>query len=194
MTPQYRIIKIPNLRFGHTIYVYRIVDSTQNIARGLAEQDAQEGIVVLATLQKQGRGREAKVWVSDKGGLYFSIIYRPGISLTDATHLTKTIGLVIKRVIEKHVARFMTIDLKIKGVNDLMLNNRKLAGILVETTTTGSTRPHFYIVGIGININQKHFPRHYESIATSLRVETGRNFSRYRVFKAICEALSAGLP
>jgi BirA family biotin operon repressor/biotin-[acetyl-CoA-carboxylase] ligase len=174
--------------------VHQEVDSTQNVARQLAEQDIQEGMVVVSTFQQQGRGRESKVWVSDKGGLYFSIIYRPKIFLTDATQLTKTIGLITKRAIEKIVSKFMTIELKVKGVNDLILNNRKVAGILVETTTTGSARPDFYIIGIGVNINQKHFPRHYESIATSLQMETGRKFSRYRILKTICESLSNGLP
>ncbi|MBS4016588.1 MAG: biotin--[acetyl-CoA-carboxylase] ligase [Candidatus Latescibacteria bacterium] len=182
------------IRFGHTIYVYREIDSTQNKAQELAREGATEGIIIFATTQKKGRGRESKVWVSDKGGLYFSIIYCPNISLTDASALTKTIGLIIKRAIENIVSKFMTIELKVKGVNDLMLNNRKVAGILVETTTTGSERPDFYIIGIGININQKHFPRHYESIATSLQLETGRKFSRYKILKAICETLSISLP
>ncbi len=181
------------LRFGHTVHVYRSLDSTQNKALELARQGAQEGIVVVATTQMEGRGREAKVWVSDKGGLFFSIIYHTKISLNDSTSLTKTVGMIIKRAVEKQVAKFMTIDLKIKGVNDLMLNNRKLAGILVETVTVGSEKPNFLIIGIGVNINQNHFPRHYESIATSLRMDTGRKFSRYRILKAICESLSNGL-
>lgn len=189
-----RTIKYPELRFGHTIYVYSEIDSTQNKAMELARQGAQEGVVVVSTRQKQGRGREAKVWISDKGGLYFSIVYCPQISLTDAVSLTKIIGQVIKKALEKIVARYMPIEIKIKGVNDLIYNNRKIAGTLVETVTIGSERPDFYIIGIGINVNQKHFPRQYESIATSLRIESGQKFSRYKILKAVCESLGNVLP
>jgi BirA family biotin operon repressor/biotin-[acetyl-CoA-carboxylase] ligase len=191
-------LSVANARFGHTIYVYQTVDSTQSKAFELARQGAAEGLIVVTQTQTQGRGRESKYWVSDKGGLYFSIIYRPQISLTDSHVLTRMIGACVKRSIERIVAKFMVIELKTKGINDLMLNNRKLVGILVETETVGgdtqSARPNFYIIGIGINVNQSHFPRHYESIATSLRIETSKYFSRFKILRAICEALSVILP
>lgn len=193
-----KILHLPKYRFGHTIYMYREVDSTQNQTMILARQGSEEGVIVITQTQNQGRGRENTHWVSEKGGLYFSIIYRPHITLTDAVALTKTIGVLVKRVIEKIVSRHIPIDIKLKGVNDLILNNRKIAGILVETITcaggSDNPKPKFYIIGIGININQNHFPRHYENNATSLRIETDRYFSRFRILRAICEALETGLP
>jgi len=193
-----RILRITNLRFGHIIYVHRKIDSTQNRAFELARQGAEQGTVVVAQIQENGRGRQDKQWVSDKGGLYFSIIYRPERTLAEVVGLTKMIGLCVKKAVEKIMTNFMQIELKTKGVNDIMLNNRKLGGILVETKSFASgekcNQPNYYIIGIGVNVNQNHFPRDYENIVTSLRIETNRNFSRFKTLKSICEVLSIALP
>lgn len=193
-----RVLQLDRSRFGYTIYIYREIDSTQNKALELARQGAKEGVVVVTQVQTQGRGREKKYWISEKGGLYFSIIYRPQTSITSAYELTKIIGLCVKRVIEKIVSKVMPMNLMTRGINDLLLNNRKLIGILVETEVYASdqnrSQPNFYVLGIGVNVNQNHFPRHYESIATSLKIETARYFSRFKIMKAIMEALSTTLP
>jgi BirA family biotin operon repressor/biotin-[acetyl-CoA-carboxylase] ligase len=191
-----RVIRNPDIRFGHTIYVHQKVDSTQNRAFELARNGANQGSVVLATIQDKGRGRFEKVWVSDKGGLYFSIIYRPQKTLSEVTSLTKTIGMCVKKALEKNISKFMPMKFEIKGINDIMLNNHKISGIIVETETVASANNqlNYYIIGIGVNINQKHFPRHYESIATSLRMETDRYFSRYRILQTICDSLGNTLP
>jgi len=192
------MLKIPDSRFGHTIYVNQVIDSTQTKAFELARHGAENGTAVVAKIQQQGHGRESKVWVSEDGGLYFSIIYRPITSVPDAPTMTRIIGGCIKRVIEKIVSKFMHIDIKTKGVNDLLLNNRKVIGILVETETYVSEeqkkQPDFFIIGIGVNVNQSHFPRHYESTATSLMLEIGKSFSRFRILKDICYALGNILP
>jgi BirA family biotin operon repressor/biotin-[acetyl-CoA-carboxylase] ligase len=92
----------------------------------------------------------------------------------------------------------MNIELKQRGINDLLLNNRKLIGILVETETYASDQrdiqPEFFIIGVGVNVNQSHFPRHYESVATSLKIETSKSFSRFRILKEICNGLGNILP
>ncbi|MEO0077031.1 MAG: biotin--[acetyl-CoA-carboxylase] ligase [candidate division WOR-3 bacterium] len=193
-----KILHIDNLRFGHTVYTFLSIDSTQNKALELARQGEKEGVVVSAQIQTAGRGRHNEVWVSEKGGLYFSIIYRPKIVLSEVIGLTKLIGQSVKKTIERVLGqKYINTELKIKGINDIYFNNRKLAGILIETESNiqgESCNPQFYIIGIGINVNQKHFPRRYESIATSLRIETERKFSRYQLLKLICENLSNILP
>jgi BirA family transcriptional regulator, biotin operon repressor / biotin---[acetyl-CoA-carboxylase] ligase len=193
-----RIIRIPDARFGHIIYSYRLIDSTQDKAFELARQGADDGVVVETKAQSRGRGRESKFWISENGGLYFSIIYRPQTSVPDSSTLTRIIGSNIKRVMEKLISKFMNIDLKQRGINDLLLNNRKLIGILVETETYASDqqdiKPEFYIIGIGVNIDQSHFPRYYESIATSLKIETSKSFSRFKILKEICNGLGNILP
>lgn len=193
-----RVLRNPGLRFGHTIYIHQKIDSTQNKAFELARQGAEQGTIVIAQIQNQGRGRHNEQWVSEKGGLYFSLIYRPEKNLAEVITLTKTIGLCVKRAIEKIINNSIPQELKTKGINDILLNNRKLCGVLVETESLASAekynQPNFYVIGIGVNVNQKHFPRHYESIATSLRIETNRFFSRYKILKAICEALANTLP
>ncbi len=193
-----RIIQIPDVRFGHTIYSYRLIDSTQDKAFELARQGAADGVVVETKAQSRGRGREGKFWISENGGLYFSIIYRPQTSVPDSSALTRIIGSKIKRVMEKLISKYMNIELKQRGTNDLLLNSRKLIGILVETETYASDlqdiKPEFYIIGIGVNINQSHFPRHYESVATSIKIEISKSFSRFRILKEICNGLEVILP
>lgn len=195
---QMRRIRIPDMRFGHTIYANRLIDSTQSKTFELARQGAGDGVVVVSKTQSRGRGRESKIWVSEDGGLYFSIIYRPKTKVPDSSALTRIIGANIKKVMEKFVSKFMNIELKKKEINDLLLNNRKLIGILVETEVYASdqqnVQPDFYIIGVGVNVNQSHFPRNYESIATSLKIETSKSFSRFRILKEICNGLGIILP
>ncbi|MCX8014594.1 MAG: biotin--[acetyl-CoA-carboxylase] ligase, partial [candidate division WOR-3 bacterium] len=70
-----KVLQFDNLRFGHTVYAFSSIDSTQNKAFELARQGAEEGIVVIAQTQTAGRGRHNELWISENGGLYFSIIY-----------------------------------------------------------------------------------------------------------------------
>ncbi|MEO0092102.1 MAG: biotin--[acetyl-CoA-carboxylase] ligase [candidate division WOR-3 bacterium] len=194
MSDRFRILKLPNFRIGHTIFSYLQLSSTQKKAKELVNNVA-NGTVVVSRIQTEGKGRGDDIWISEIGGLYFSIIYVT-FSLNDQiTNLTKTLAVGVKTAIEKVVSPLSAIDLEIKGINDLILSKKKLAGILVETESfvkfnaQMDKKPKVYILGIGINVNQISFPKHLKDIATSLLIETGYRISRLEILKSVCEEL-----
>jgi BirA family biotin operon repressor/biotin-[acetyl-CoA-carboxylase] ligase len=135
--------------------------STMKDAAALAAKGEPHGTVVVAERQTAGVGRHGHTWHSEPdGGLYMSLILRlpaPGPELTMA------LGLAVQATIE---------DADLRWPNDVMLNNRKVAGIMVQATEGA------LIAGIGVNVNQASFPEDLRDIATSLRLETGHEQDR----------------
>jgi BirA family biotin operon repressor/biotin-[acetyl-CoA-carboxylase] ligase len=135
--------------------------STMKDAAALAAKGEPHGTVVVAEHQTAGIGRHGHTWHSEPdGGLYMSLILRlpaPGPELTMA------LGLAVQATIE---------DADLRWPNDVMLNNRKVAGIMVQATEGA------LIAGIGVNVNQASFPEDLRDIATSLRLETGHEQDR----------------
>ncbi len=148
----------------------------------MARNGANHGTIVVSRIQTKGRGRGDNIWYSEPGGLFLSIILRPNLNYEQSLPLTLVIGLSIAQAIE-HI-----INLKVmtRWVNDLMINNKKVGGILLETETE-TDRPAFFIAGIGLNVNQTSFPAN-ESI-TSLQLLTKKKFSRWKIIQAICQEL-----
>ena len=140
--------------------------STMKDAAALAARGEPHGTVVVAERQTGGIGRQGHVWHSEAdGGLYMSMVLRleaPGPTVTMA------LGLAVQRAVDE-VAGVST---DLRWPNDVMLNDRKLAGIMVQAADTA------LIAGIGVNVNQLHFPEDLQSVATSLRIETGREHSK----------------
>jgi BirA family transcriptional regulator, biotin operon repressor / biotin---[acetyl-CoA-carboxylase] ligase len=128
-------------------------------AAKLAERGEPHGTVVVAEEQTAGIGRHGHSWHSPPaGGLYISIILRLDHVLPV---LTMALGLAVARAIDANC--------DIRWSNDVMLNGRKLAGVMVQTAEKG-----VLIAGIGVNANQTQFPEELRDIATSLRIETGQ--------------------
>jgi BirA family biotin operon repressor/biotin-[acetyl-CoA-carboxylase] ligase len=133
-----------------------------------------EGAVILAEEQSAGRGRAGRSWHSERAaGIYVTLLLRPKISPMQAPLLTMMAGLSAHAAIQAQTG----LRLDLKWPNDLMLNGKKLGGILTEMHADTSL-VRFVIVGIGINVNQEKFPGELSAIATSLRAETGKNQSR----------------
>ncbi|MEO0073011.1 MAG: biotin--[acetyl-CoA-carboxylase] ligase [candidate division WOR-3 bacterium] len=186
-----RIILLPGVTRFNKILVYHTVSSTQDIAKSLvlAQRAQVSEVVISAYRQTQGHGRHYEYWVSEPGGLYFSVIYKSPVPIIHVDNFTKNIGLIIKRALESVISNC---ELEIRGINDLYLNEKKLAGILVETVSFASQLeppPYVYIIGIGINVNQTQFPV-LSKPATSLFNELKIKFSRYKILSAICRGLS----
>jgi len=157
-------------RLGSAIIRYETVSSTNDVARDLALNDAPEGTVVLALRQTSGRGRQGRSWSSPADeGLYLSAILRPPISPADSAIITLVAAVA--------VAETLTVDFNtqadIKWPNDVLVSNRKISGILVESAIEGN-RLQYVVVGIGVNVNQQRFEPELERTATSLRIETKR--------------------
>ena len=166
------------------------VDSTNNACKRLAAEGAPDGTAVLTGMQTAGRGRRGRTFVSPPGGLYFSLILRPHARPEALMHLTAMVAVAAARAIE----RVSGVYPGIKWTNDLVLNGRKLCGILTELSVEGETGALQYVVpGIGINVSQceEDFDGDVAQIATSILRETGRRISRAELAAAMIEELDA---
>ena len=149
---------------GKELHYLATTSSTQDVARQLAERGATEGTAVIAGRQQSGRGRLGRTWLSPDGGLATSIIFRPTMS---TVHLLPAImALAVYRTVT-----LLGIKASIKWPNDILINGRKVCGILIEHGLVNNI-VSYSIVGIGININfdTSRYPE-IAGFATSLSVE-----------------------
>jgi BirA family biotin operon repressor/biotin-[acetyl-CoA-carboxylase] ligase len=161
------------------------LDSTNNLAKELAARGAPEGTVVVAEAQTGGRGRLGREWDSPPGlGLYVSLVLRPMLPPMDLPQLTLTTAVAVARA----VRRVAGVAPGIKWPNDLLLNGKKLGGILTEMESE-SDRIRHVVVGLGLNVNNPEFPAELAATATSLTLATGGTFSRVDLLKAWLEEL-----
>ena len=150
----------PKPEFLKEIRAYQRVGSTMDVAQALAEAGAPEATLVWAVRQEQGRGRQGRVWESPEGGLYCSLILRPSRDLSEIPQLSLVAGLAVGEAIRDATSLFP----KIRWPNDLLLEDRKVGGILVEAKSGA------VIIGIGINVTTK--PSALPDSATSLLANT----------------------
>lgn len=150
------------------ILKYETLGSTNTEAAEQARRGAAEGVCVLAYEQTAGRGRHGRTWHSAAGsGLYLSIILRPKLSPQNLPLITLAAGVAVCDVLGEFGIRA-----DIKWVNDILVGDDKISGILAETVET--EQGVAVIVGIGINLSSSSFPEELTDIATSVEVETGR--------------------
>lgn len=164
------------LVIGRDIRVVDQAESTNDLADEMARDGLPEGTVIFADTQTHGRGRMGRSWSSVPGkGLWFSVILRPALSPTETTRLTAAAAIALVRAIR--VETGLAAD--IKWPNDILLNNRKTAGILIELHADLDRVQHV-ILGIGINVhhNTSDFPSALRQIATSLKLAGARQPSR----------------
>jgi BirA family biotin operon repressor/biotin-[acetyl-CoA-carboxylase] ligase len=165
--------------------------STNALALEAAQVDAPHGTAWVADEQTAGRGRGGHGWHSVVGdGLYVSVLLRPAIALTDALWLSLATGLAVQSAIAATTG--MSAD--IRWPNDIMLEGRKCCGILVETSAIASqpdapSMLRYAVIGVGINVNHEYFPEELKDLATSLRIESGRAWSREQVLINFLRAL-----
>lgn len=158
---------------GSTILYEPEMDSTNIQAKRLGEHDAVNGTVVVTECQTAGRGRRGKTWVSPAGNCYFSILLRPEVLVDRASIIT----LVSAMALAKAIKQVAALDTMIKWPNDVIANGKKLCGILTESSTD-LEYINYAVVGIGINANQTDFPEEIKDMASSIRLETGKEVNR----------------
>jgi BirA family biotin operon repressor/biotin-[acetyl-CoA-carboxylase] ligase len=161
---------------GRSMRCYESTDSTNQRAQEIAERDGEDGTVFIAEEQTSGKGRLGRQWTSPPGvNLYASLLLRPVISPLDAPKLTFVAALAVVEA----VASLTGLQATVKWPNDVLLNGRKLAGVLSEMRAE-SDRVHYVILGVGVNLNmsREQFPSDLRYPATSLRIETGQPVSR----------------
>lgn len=167
-----------NLRFIDEI------DSTNNEIRRMAENGAPDGTLAIAEIQTAGKGRRGRAWTSPRGsGIWMSFLLRPDFAPEYASMLT----LVAAMSVEKGIREQTGLDCQIKWPNDIVLNGRKICGILTEMSTEEDSIC-YVVVGIGINVNTKDFPEEISKTATSLAIETGHIVRRAPLVASILKA------
>jgi BirA family transcriptional regulator, biotin operon repressor / biotin---[acetyl-CoA-carboxylase] ligase len=150
----------------------KTTESTMKDAAAMAARGEPHGAVVAADRQTAGVGRHGHTWYSEStGGLYLSIVLRLKLAPDLLPVLTMALGLAAQNAIED----IADVVCDLRWPNDVMLNERKLAGIMVQS---GDAPGGALIAGIGVNVNQTEFPSELQEIATSLRRETNREFPR----------------
>lgn len=167
---------------GKQVYYFDVLESTNIKANHLAEESAPHGSLVVAERQEKGRGRRGRNWESEEhGGIYMTLILKPEIEPNNASMLT----LVAAMAVAKGIERVTGLRAGIKWPNDVVLNGKKICGILTEMSAQFDYVNHI-IIGIGINVYQKQFGELSEK-ATSLWIETGRSISRSELLEAVLE-------
>lgn len=153
---------------GKEIIHKEITGSTNLDIKELAMNGAEEGTVVCADMQTAGRGRRGRNWVSEKGdGLLFSLLLRPDIAPDKASQITLLMALAVTKVLRESYG----FAAMIKWPNDIVVNNKKVCGILTEMYPDADGK-YFVIVGCGINVGQKEIPNDLRGVATSLFLES----------------------
>lgn len=168
---------------GQQIHYKESVDSTQKVAHRLGMENALEGTVVIADEQIGGKGRMDRRWHSPKHiGIWMSVILRPQIPLSMAPQLTLLTAVAVAQAIVENTG----LEPQIKWPNDLLVNGKKVTGILTELQAEAD-RINSVIIGIGINVNQAvtDFPEGLRAVATSLSIEKGELINRASLIQTI---------
>jgi BirA family transcriptional regulator, biotin operon repressor / biotin---[acetyl-CoA-carboxylase] ligase len=170
-------------KMGRMIHYQETAHSTQQIAHRLANEGVPEGTLVIAEEQTGGKGRLTREWYSPKySGIWMSLIIRPNIPIYEAPQLTLLAAVAVAQAIEE----ITSVRPEIKWPNDLLLNRKKITGILTELQAE-SDRIHSIIIGIGMNVNQNvsDFPEELRNKATSLNIETGKTTARAQLIQEV---------
>lgn len=173
-------------RIGHKVHFFETTDSTNKVAFQLAVDGAEEGAIVVADTQTRGKGRLNRAWLSPPGcNLYLSIILRPNIRIDEAPQISIVSGVGVADT----MLSYFPSSASLKWPNDILINGRKICGILTEMRVKGR-RLDFVIAGIGLNVNmmKEHFDEHLRNTATSVLMESGKIYSRIVIMARLIDS------
>ena len=175
MLSKEEIIRLLNTSFaGQNIICLDEVDSTNTYLGNLACKGAPTGTLVTAEYQSQGKGRRGRTWVSPKGSnIYMSLLIKPDFPAEKSRMLTLIMALATADGIKK----VTNLEAKIKWPNDIVINSKKVTGILTEMILNDNDGP-YVIIGTGINVNIEEFPDEIKDMASSLKIELGKEVIR----------------
>lgn len=168
------------------IHYFDQVDSTMDIARDLARKGSPQFTTVIAGRQKKGRGRLERRWISDDGGLYFTLVVRPEIPAMLGSRVNFLASLTLARIFRQ----LYGIDAMVKWPNDLLVGGKKIVGLLSEMEAEADM-VSFINIGIGINVNND--PRSEEPNAASIMQLTGKSRSRKNLLRCFLDAIEQRL-
>ena len=168
---------------GKTVHFARETDSTNLWIKRLAKEGASEGTLALAEFQSAGRGRLGRSWEVPEGtSVMMSILLRPKFEPQYAPTLTLVMGMAVAKAVKK-----LGFDVSIKWPNDVVVSHKKICGILTEMGVRDG-KIDYAVIGVGINVNIKEFPEEMADKATSLYLESGKEFDRSQIPGLVMEA------
>ena len=168
---------------GKTVHFARETDSTNLWIKRLAKEGAPEGTLALAEFQSAGRGRLGRSWEVPEGtSVMMSILLRPKFEPQYAPTLTLVMGMAVAKAVKK-----LGFDVSIKWPNDVVVSHKKICGILTEMGVRDG-KIDYAVIGVGINVNIREFPEEMADKATSLYLESGREFDRSQLPGLVMEA------
>ena len=177
------------LQVGETIVIphlqFEVIDSTNDECKRLYQENNDLVAVVTSDIQLNGRGRGRNVWYSGSpGGLYYSmVVSSPLLSVNRLYRLSYDVGAAAASVI----SNLTSVHVILSPPNDLMIEGKKVGGILIESSIKRSV--NYVIVGIGLNLNQSEFPADIHRLAVSLHQTTGKTIKKHPLIVAITESL-----
>ncbi len=192
----YRILSVPDLLsenelnsirktewVGKQIYYFDVLDSTNTKANHLAEKGAEHGTLVVAGRQEVGKGRRGRSWSSPANtGIFMTLLLKPELESQNASMLTLVTALAVAKAIKRETG----LAAEIKWPNDIVLNGKKICGILTEMSAQIDYVNHI-VIGIGINVHNEEFPEELSERATSILLEGGKRVNRAMLIEAVWE-------
>lgn len=170
---------------GKNVEYYDTINSTHIRAKDIASEKNENGKIILAEVQTSGIGTKGRSWYTGKEkNIAMSIILHPNCNIEELEGLT----IKIAETMQRTIYNLYKYNLKIKEPNDLMLNNKKISGILTEISTIGE-KINYLIISIGFNVNEDTFSSETKDIATSLKREYNKSFIREEIIVNFIEEL-----
>lgn len=174
---------------GKNVIYYKEIGSTQDEAKKLINTKIDNGTIILADSQNKGRGTKENIWYTGIGkNIAMTLIIFPKCNIQMLDGLTK----LIAECIVNTISELYNYELTIKYPNDVFLNGKKIAGILTETSTSKNKVNHI-LIGIGFNVNEDNFNTDTVNIATSLKREYDKEFSREEIIKRFLEIFESNV-
>lgn len=179
-------MKLINLKtdlIGRNLIFYQEIDSTQNeIWRLIQNNHIKNGMLVMADIQTKGKGTHGRIWHTDEwGNIAFSFYIETNCNIDKLKGLTIEIAHILVDIFKEEY----NINLSIKTPNDLILNHKKIGGILTESKMSSEV-VKFLVIGIGINTTKLNFTEDIENIATSIKKECGIEIDRTKIISIFC--------
>ncbi len=159
------------------------IDTTMRRAAELAREGCAAGTVVAARTQTAGQGRLGRTWDSRTGGLYFTIVLRPRLEPAQVPLATLALGFAVADAVQT----FLGVTVDLRWPNDVLIGDRKLAGILAQYQDGA------LLAGVGLNVNQREFPPELAPLATSLLIETGSEQDAGFLLPALARSIESHL-
>lgn len=174
-----------NTKFiGKDIFIFKEVMSTNTVAKFFAENNIGDGAVIISEKQTNAKGRSGKPWESPLGGVWLSIIINPYVDQSKLPIITLATGLAVERTFE----RLGITNAEIKWPNDILINDKKVCGVLTEAIAKFNSIEHVIVgVGIDVNLDVNELPKDLQEGTTSLNLETGEEIDENLIIKIFLE-------